>query len=150
MQKRWGEKKGCCGNEGRQRAWICEENKQCCFCWLGFFCCNLCFSASEQQSVSMLNKQTERMKLTVDSCLAQRWTFLLCDNEDDEQTSVLWKPPPSPDFSRTQEACFSPRSPTPTWGSRGRSQTGKRYQMGGPQALSPLCPRTCVRKPPFH
>lgn len=83
MRKKRGGKTRRCGSEGWQRAWICKENKRCCFCWLGFDCCNLYFSHVGATKCfrcfrfKKKNKNKKQMKLTVDWRLAQRWTFLL-------------------------------------------------------------------------
>lgn len=104
------------------------------------------------------------MKLTVDSRLAQRWTFLLCDDED-EQTAVgvvlgffL-----NPQLSRTQKACFSPpsgpntdlrltwtrsdREPVPD----GRTPGAVRSVSSSPPFWNPLIalPRDCSERLPF-
>lgn len=66
-----------------------KKNKQCCFRWLGF--CNFWFFSMLNNSVLLkyYNAKPKQMKLSVDSRLAQHWTFLLCDNEvDDEQRAT--------------------------------------------------------------
>lgn len=62
---------------------ILWRNKQCCFCWLGFL-----FPCFEQQCpAKVLTQKPKQMKM--DSCgvFAQHWTFLLCDNEDEQRAS---------------------------------------------------------------
>lgn len=81
----WWKKKntGAVGMKVNNMHEIVKKNKQCCFCWLGF--CNFQFFnvRATVSCLSITNAKPKQMKLSVDSHLAQHWTFLLWDNEDD-------------------------------------------------------------------